>query len=165
MLLDRLARMDQLIFMPSAAAANDDQAQPTNDQPLIQPEIQTTSESSTTIRYGQFKLSRDQWNQLGLAIYHNHGRIIRSIIPPGIFTNLTANYPQLLMEFKRLDWIDDQNGLTLAGCEWFNRFIPLPGPDSGQGQLNRPTTTTEGSDDTAAAAENWLNQRNRGNPK
>jgi len=169
MLINQLEKI-HLLSMPAAAAAADDQDEPTNDQPLIQPEIQTTSESSTTIRYGTFKLTRDQWQQLGKAIQTNGGRITRAIIPAGLFINITTKYPNILNEFTRLGWIDDNQELTSSGREWFSRFIPPPADQGNQRPAERstPTTTraTTAGDDTAAAVEEWLNrenQRRRGN--
>jgi len=160
MLLDRLAKIDQWISMPAVAV---DQAKPTNDQPLIQPEIQTTSASSTTIRYGTFKLSRDQWQELAKAIQTSGDRLTRSIIPAGLFSNLNARYPTIVNEFTRLGWIDDNQQLTHQGKEWFNRFLPLPYSLTNQEPGGDRTTTTTSGDDTAAAAQYWLNQRRRDN--
>jgi len=160
MLLDRLAKIDQWISMPPARV---DQPKPTNDQPLIQPEIQTTSESSTTIRYGKMKLNRDQWQLLAKAIQTNGDRLTRSIIPAGLFSNLNARYPTIVNEFTRLGWIDDNQQLTHQGKEWFERFLPLPYNLINREPGGDRTTTTTSGDDTAAAAENWLNQRRRGN--
>ena len=151
MLVDRKRQHDALSLTQRVTIS-----EPATQQPLIKPEVVTSTPGHFMIRRGSIGLSQQGWAGLGKAIAKNDGKLIRDIIPPNTFRNVTAAWPATLAELQRLELIDADQYLTPAGRDWFAKFSPtlsdiFPWP----GAPLATTTTTKGDD----AAQKYLNGR------
>lgn len=125
MLVNRMAQHDRLcepVFAP-VMPRHEEEKQP--QEVAYIPKIQ--SENGNRIRLGKFKLTRQQWQDLGSVIQANENRVVRDVIAQArIFTSLSTKWPQIIREFERLEWVSNGQ-LTDAGVKWFSQFnTPLP---------------------------------------
>jgi hypothetical protein len=109
------------------------------------------------IRYGRFKLGRDQWQAIGDAIANNGDKLVRDILTSEMLPNLSRRFPEFKDDCHRLGWLDGLERLTDAGIEHFSQFSPTL-----QARIvSRPGRAGDDDDGLHDAAQGWLEHGQR----
>lgn len=80
------------------------------------------SHNGHRVRYGKFKKTKAEWQNLANAILNNNNRVVRDVVSiASVFESITRNWNIIYAEFERMGWAKN-NTLTDDGIEFFTAW-------------------------------------------
>jgi hypothetical protein len=100
------------------------------DKPIERPARYEVQVAPRTTRLGRYEWTPLQWQQLAQRCWHNGdwaaGTHFRRKHVEGIVTNVTENWPVVLVDFKDWWWVDLDGRWLDAGKDAIREYLPTP---------------------------------------